>query len=56
MEEIVRQGMDIVAIPSERLNMLLMEYTRQSKKPIEGSINITFRLRWGVRHAVDGAV
>lgn len=41
MEEIVRQGMDIVAIPSERLNMLLMEYTRQSKKPIEGSINIT---------------
>ena len=41
MEEIVREGMDIVAIPSERLNILLREYTRQASAAKESNINMT---------------
>ena len=37
----VREGMDIVAIPSERLNILLREYTRQASAAKESNINIT---------------
>ena len=41
MEGIVREGIDIVAIPSERLNILLREYTRQASVAKESNINIT---------------